>query len=135
AAGMRPLLARSEERGPCRFEPLLRLRERHTGLVREGCDRYRNAPMPGRILEVGWPVESPMPAHERPFVRREQRLDLSGRPDVELAFLVLAVSIEARVERALGRAHVAKHPFRDAAHRAFECHVTGRTPGVGVERE
>ena len=59
----------------------------------------------------------------------------SHGPDVELALLVLAVGVETRAERAFGRAHFGQGPCDDVARRIREQCLTGRTPGVCVQRK
>src|SRR5439155_18065738 len=85
--------------------------------------------------EVRWSVKPPVPARDGPLLGSERRLELVARPDVELAFLVLAVGIHTGVERTLGRAHLSQNPRGDPARGALECNLAGRAPRVGVKRK
>ena len=104
-------------------------------LARHVGERHADAQVPRRVLEIRPMVERPVTPRDGPLVRGQQRFDGIRRPDVELAFLVFAVGVEAGVETALGRAHVAPCPGDDAARRMRERCIPGRPPGIGVHRE
>src|SRR5271169_1532149 len=125
-------LARGKELVPGPFEPRLGDLAGDTQLSCEVGEWQGDAQMPRRLLEIGRPVEPPVTSGDLPFVRSQQRLYRSRRPDVELPFLVLAVGIEARTEGALGRAHVAQRPGSDSARRARAARIPGCPPGIGV---
>ena len=56
-------------------------------------------------------------------------------PDVELAFFVLAVSVETRIERIFGRAHFSQRPRDDIVRCIREQRLAGRAPRVRVQRQ
>ena len=92
-------------------------------LLRDVIERYRDAKVPRAVLEVRCAIESPV------------RLDLACRPDVELAFLVLAVGVEARTERTFGRSHFRQRPRHDVARGVGKQRVARCTPGVRIQRQ
>src|SRR5207249_7758396 len=102
AARAHAQLARGEELASCLLEARLRGRRADPQLVRDFGERHGDAQVPRRVLEVRWSVKPPVPARDGPLLGSERRLELVARPDVELAFLVLAVSVHTGVERALG---------------------------------
>ena len=89
-----------------------------------------------RARSSGGPVETPVRGGDGVFVRVEHRLHLIRRPDVELAFLVLAVGVEARIEASLGRAHFAHAASRRCPRvRARSAAFAGCAPRIGVKRQ
>src|SRR5439155_171723 len=55
--------------------------------------------MPMAVLEVRWPLDTEARREGRIFFRRQKRADLVAFPDVELAFLVLAVGSMRKLRR------------------------------------
>ncbi len=76
-------------------------------------------------LEVRRLVEAEAPRRGAEFLGREQRLDLVAAPDVEPAFVSFGVGIDARVEPAFRRAHLAQHPVRRVTRRPQEQRFAG----------
>ena len=95
----------------------------------------RNAQVPGVALEVRRPVEPEVRRRDRVLVGRERRAERSAASRRRTPFLALAVGVEARVERAVGRAHLARQPADDAARDVGERGVAGRPREIGVEPE
>ena len=134
--GAHPARARREERGLGRGEPRLRLAFGHGEPLRprrpaapQRADSTRGLRNSARRR-----VRSAAP---RPRSRAgvQQRAHLLARPDVELALLAVAVGVEARVERAIRRTHLAGHPADDAARHVREARFAGHPREVRVQRQ
>ena len=63
--------------------------------------RACHAQVPMTIFEIGRPFEAIVRRDDGELLRRQHRFDLIGRPDVELAFLVLRIGVERGVIAAL----------------------------------
>src|SRR5207244_7331622 len=91
--------------------------------------------MPVPVLEVRWPLDTKARREGRIFFRRQERADFIALPDVELAFLVLAIGIEGGVVAALGRLHLAREPARGLFRAARIERRASDEPGVGEQPE
>ena len=125
APGTDAPLARGKQVAPRLLEACLGGLGGNIQLARDVGERHDDAQVPRFVLEIGRPVESPVRPRDGPFLGSQQRLDLRGHPDVELSFLVLAIGVEARTKRALGREHLAQRPGNDPARGARERRVRG----------
>ena len=134
-AGPDPRLARREQRRLRRGEPRLRLRERYAQPRGHVGERLRDPQVPCVALEIRRPVETEVRGDERIVRGRQKRPHLIRGPHVELALLALAVGVEARVEAAVRRAHLARKPGDDAARDLGVARVAGDAREVGVESE
>jgi hypothetical protein len=85
--------------------------------------------------EIGGLIEAEAAREQRILGLAQPVTHLGGRPDVEPALVSFRVGIEARVEAALPRAHVAQHPVRGLAGNAREQLVAGDGSGRGIRAE
>ncbi len=121
-SGSHPFRPRREQNRLRPLEPRSRIGDRQRERRRDLVEGNRHAQVPRMALEIGRAIEPPMGCRDREILGPEQRADLVARPDVEFAFLAIAVGVEAREERAVGSAHFARHPGDDAAR---DCGVPG----------
>ncbi|MFN8588468.1 MAG: hypothetical protein U0704_11795 [Candidatus Eisenbacteria bacterium] len=87
------------------------------------------------MLEVAARRHVPVRGDHGRVGRAEHVLELRGRPDVETAFLALAVGVLGAEARALGRRQVARHVRDDPARDFGPARVARREPAVGVRVE
>src|SRR5262249_15011332 len=97
--------------------------------------RLHHPKMPLLAFEVGCAVQSVIRLDGRVLFGREHLAYLGRRPDVELSFLVLGVSVERRVKAALRGLHLAHHPLHGLPYHALERRLPGDQPRIAVESE
>src|SRR5581483_2050623 len=98
-------------------------------------ERPGDAQVPRAVLEVRRLVQAVAAREERIVLRPEQRLRFIPLPDVEAAFLMLAVRVERGVVPALGRLHLAHQPAGGADRAALEQRLAADEPGIREQAE
>ena len=141
ASGPDTARARGEQLGARGIEERDRCLRVQADLRTRGGRLDRQMQMPESMLEVrrgrrAVRVREAEHAFREPtLVRRQQRIELRRRPDVELAFLVLRVRVERAVEAAVRRLHAADDPVRGLdSDAAIERHDGGRER-LRIERQ
>ena len=110
-------------------------RRRHAQAHGDVDQRQHDAQVPRAPFEIRRTVEAVVRRRHRPLVGAEQRAHLVRRPHVELAFLAVAVGVEARPERAVGCAHLARHPADDALRHREQRRIGGARGEARIQAE
>ena len=135
AAGMHARLACLEETPARAAKTRADVRRREVETLRDAVGRFGHARIPRVTLEVRRPVETVVRLGHDPLLVQYRGARLLARPHVEFAFAAFAVGIEARVERAVVRSHVAHEPSHDVAGNVRVAPLARHARRVRVERE